>query len=157
MRRAPSLINKEATAVPKPPVPPASTSSLPFNDSTNRDTLFGSHRLRDEFPIEREISAGHDHQKHSQHFAIPEVVLKEAGRKSREQHRNAAVQQKTPVAASWRKGAETAREIPTNFEQHPHQNQHRGNAAFGGELKIDIVQVAVPTGWQRTRYVSGNV
>src|SRR5581483_7097012 len=140
IKRAPSARSREAKAVPSPPVPPASTISLPRRESGNRGALSGGKFFRNEFGLEREVAACYHDQKHGQHFAVAEIVLEESCRQSRQKDGDAGMQQESAVIAAGRQGAEPAQEVPADFEEHPHQHEHRGDSTLGGELKIDVVQ-----------------
>ena len=54
------------------------------------------------------------------------------------------------------KALEAAPEIVQNPHEQPHEDEHGRDAALGGVLQIDVVQVAVPTGRQRPRNVGGH-
>src|SRR5215475_8501143 len=79
--RAPSPINSEATAEPRPPEPPANTTSRPFRDSCNRRDLFV------DCLVKCQISAGHHHEKHRQYFAVAQVVLEDSTDHRAQHHR----------------------------------------------------------------------
>ena len=63
---------------------------------------------------------------------------------------------KSLIAAAGREFAEAAPEVVEHLAQEPHQNEHRRDAALGGVLQVDVVQMAVPAGRQRPRDVGGD-
>src|SRR5690348_16238912 len=121
MTRAPSPISKSATADPIPPAPPAKTTSLPFRVSGMRDVL-----------IKRNVSARHDHKKHGQDFAVPEVVFDDSLDERGHDHGNSTVQQESAIIATRRQGAKAAPEVEQNFADQPQKNEQHGYAPLGG-------------------------
>src|SRR5205823_404686 len=96
-------------------------------------------------------------QEHREHFAIAEVELDHALRHGGENHRDTSMQQVSLVARSGWKPAKTSPEIKDDLHQHPHEHEHGGNAALGGVVQIDVVQMPVPAGGQGTGHVGRNV
>src|SRR5436305_13934785 len=50
-----------------------------------------------------------------------------------------------------------AREIPEHLAEPPEEGEYGGQAAFGGVLQVDVVQMDVGAGWERALDIGGNV
>src|SRR5215468_7462148 len=144
--RARSASNCSAAAEPMPPEPPASTISFPSSVSGVDNIL-----------LQCEVSAGDYYEKHRQHFAIAEVQLDDAFRHRGQHDGDAAVQKIAPVARPMWKRTQPTPEIAQDLQQHPHQNDQRRYSPLGRVVKVDVVQMPVPAGGQRTRNIGGDV
>src|SRR5579875_3610113 len=100
--------------------------------------------------LQGEISAGEDNEEHGQDFAIAEIVVDQAFGKGGEDYGDGAIEEEAAVAAAGRKLGQAAVEIEDGAGDEPHHDEHGGDAAFGGVLQIDVMEVAVPAIGQGT-------
>ena len=103
------------------------------------------------------IPTGHHHQEHGEHLAVAQIQLNAAFHHSRQDGGDSAVKQASREAGTGRQGLQPAPEIHQDLNQHPQQDQHGGDAAFGGVVEINIVQVPIPTRGQRAGNIGRHV
>src|SRR4051794_6443849 len=67
------------------------------------------------------------------------------------------MQKEFAIRQSCRQLPKTAPKIEESLQQEPNENEHGGNAPFGGIVQIDVMQMAIPSGRKRARNIGRNV
>jgi hypothetical protein len=107
----------------------------------SRTPFFGALR-RDAFPCG--VAYGNQRQEELEDLAVAQVVLEQASHENRDECGDRAVQNCLAVSPARRQPAHGAPQVPQHFARQPQKHQQHRDAALGGVLNIDIVQVAAP-------------